>query len=108
MVPSPATKCVIVGRSSSSSGPIEDLTPYDFATIYNVKPLWTESKPITGSGVTVAIAGESDVNTNDIKAYRLIFGLPAVSALNTIHNGTGMMPDAPWMRSWRAISRASV
>jgi hypothetical protein len=27
---------------------------------------------------------------------------------NTIHNGTGMMPDAPWMRSWRAISRASV
>ena len=74
--------------SSGSSGPIEDLTPYDFATIYNVLPLWNESKPITGNGVTVAIAGQSDVNTNDIKDYRSIFGLPAVSAFSTIHNGT--------------------
>jgi subtilase family serine protease len=73
--------------SSGSSGPIEDLTPYDFATIYNVLPLWTASKPINGSGITVAIAGQSDVDTTDIKDYRSIFGLPAAPAFNTVHNG---------------------
>ena len=27
---------------------------------------------------------------------------------STIHSGVGITPVAPWMRSWRAISRASV
>ena len=34
--------------------------PADFATIYNVQPLW--NKGITGSGETIAIAAASDVN----------------------------------------------
>jgi hypothetical protein len=53
----------------------EDVTPYDFATIYNVQPLWTAG--ITGTGQTIAIAGTSEINLSDITTYRSAFGLPA-------------------------------
>ncbi len=65
----------------------EDLTPYDFATIYNILPLWNASTPIIGKGVTVAISGVSDVNAADFNAFRSTFGLPA-ETLKTIVNGT--------------------
>jgi hypothetical protein len=61
----------------SGSGPdFEFVTPYDFATIYNSLPLWNASKPITGSGVTIAIVGENDINPSDISTFRSTFGLP--------------------------------
>ena len=63
----------------------EDLTPYDFATIYNYLPLWNAAK--TGTGVTVAIAAGSDINVADLTNFRKSFGLPATT-LNVIHNGT--------------------
>ena len=62
----------------------EDLTPYDFATIYNYLPLWNAAK--TGTGVRVAIAAGSDINVADLTSFRKIFGLPATT-LNVIHNG---------------------
>src|SRR5208283_3774568 len=40
----------------------EDISPYDFATIYNVLPLW--NKGIDGTGQTIAIAGTSDISQN--------------------------------------------
>ena len=40
---------------------IEDVTPYDFATIYNVLPLWNANPPIDGTGQVIAIAGTSDI-----------------------------------------------
>ncbi len=57
----------------------EDLGPYDFATIYNVTPLWNSN--ITGSGQTVAIIGTSFINlgknggANDVASFRNEFGL---------------------------------
>jgi subtilase family serine protease len=57
----------------------EDVTPYDFATIYNVLPLWNNN--ITGSGQTIAIAGTSFINiglnggANDVATFRGAFGL---------------------------------
>ncbi|MGA2351829.1 MAG: protease pro-enzyme activation domain-containing protein [Terracidiphilus sp.] len=69
---------------------VEDVTPYDFATIYNVLPLWTASSPIDGTGQTIAIAGTSAINIgtsiagangqNDIATFRSTFGLPAYAA----------------------------
>lgn len=63
----------------------EDVAPYDFATIYNVLPLWNSN--ITGSGQTIAIAGTSDIclgqsgtpcnSDNDVASFRSSFGLPA-------------------------------
>jgi Pro-kumamolisin, activation domain/Bacterial Ig-like domain (group 3) len=60
--------------------------PYDFATIYNVLPLWTGSPAIDGSGQTIAIVGETDINPQDVTDFRNFFGLPAANVTVT-HNG---------------------
>jgi subtilase family serine protease len=59
----------------------EDISPYDFATIYNVLPLW--NKGIDGTGQTIAIAGTSDISQNDISTFRTFFGLPTTGTANT-------------------------
>ena len=51
------------------------LGPYDFATIYDVLPLWNVG--IDGTGVTIAIVGETDIQLTDVQAFRTFFGLPA-------------------------------
>lgn len=61
------------------------LGPYDFATIYNVLPLWNASTD--GTGQSLAIIGQSDIYMPDINAFRITFGLPPPN-LNIIHNGT--------------------
>jgi hypothetical protein len=50
--------------------------PYDFATIYDVLPLWNASSPIDGTGQTIAIIGETDINLQDVQSFRSYFGLP--------------------------------
>lgn len=49
--------------------------PADFATIYNVLPLWNSG--IDGTGQTIAIVGESNINIQDVRDFRSFFGLPA-------------------------------
>ena len=55
------------------------LSPYDFATIYNVLPLWNASPATDGAGETIAIVAESDILLTDISSFRSFFGLPAKS-----------------------------
>jgi subtilase family serine protease len=85
------------GISITGTEPIleEDVGPYDFATIYNVLPLWNAKVPIDGTGQKIAIAGTSDIEVgqattetgasgaNDIATFRTFFGLPTGSAVNT-------------------------
>jgi hypothetical protein len=52
------------------------LGPYDFGAIYNVLPLWTGTPAIDGTGQTIAIIGESDVDFKDIEGFQNLFGLP--------------------------------
>jgi hypothetical protein len=52
----------------------EMVTPYDFAAIYNVTPLWSAN--IDGSGQTIAIAGRSNISLTDVAKFRSAFGLP--------------------------------
>jgi subtilase family serine protease len=61
--------------SGSSSYLIEDVSPYDFATIYNVLPLWTAGTD--GTGQTIAIAATSSIVPADVTNFRSTFGLPA-------------------------------
>jgi hypothetical protein len=77
----------------------EDVAPYDFATIYNILPLWNAGTPIDGTGQTIAIAGTSDIcvgqnvpacidsgsgsPNNDILVFRNTFGLPTTNTANT-------------------------
>ena len=51
------------------------LGPTDFATIYNVLPLWNAG--IDGTGQTIAIVGETNIHVSDIENFRTLFGLPA-------------------------------
>lgn len=49
------------------------VVPADFATIYNVTPLW--SSGIDGTGQTIAVVGDSNINVSDIQNFRALFGL---------------------------------
>jgi trimeric autotransporter adhesin len=53
------------------------VSPEDFATQYNVTPLYTATKPLTGSGQTIAIINESNINLDFVNNFRTLFGLPA-------------------------------
>jgi hypothetical protein len=63
--------------NSGSPYRVEDVTPYDFATIYNVLPLWNAGTPIDGTGQTIAITGTTDIQPADVATFRSTFGLPA-------------------------------
>ncbi len=86
------------GISQSGTNPylVEDVGPNDFATIYNVLPLWNASTPIDGTGQIIAIAGTSDIDVgqsassevgangnNDVLTFRNFFNLPTNNAANT-------------------------
>jgi uncharacterized protein (TIGR03437 family) len=69
--------------SNPSASPVPELTngagthflsPDDWATIYDVTPLY--SMGIDGSGQRIAIIGRSDMNQSFIDAFRARFGLP--------------------------------
>lgn len=65
---------------------LEDVTPYDFATIYNILPLWNVTPPIDGTGQSIAIAATSNINRADIAAFRSIFGLPLMFPIVIVTN----------------------
>jgi subtilase family serine protease len=73
------------------------LVPYDLATIYNYKSLWTAAKPINGLGQTVAIAGTSNIVLSDVATFRSATGLPAnapkVIVTNTDPGTTNLLDD---------------
>jgi uncharacterized protein (TIGR03437 family) len=50
------------------------LTPADFATIYDLNPVY--SNGINGAGQTIAIIGSSRVDNADIENFQQLFGLP--------------------------------
>jgi hypothetical protein len=60
------------------------VSPYDLATIYNILPLWNAG--IDGTGETIAIVSDSNINPADIDAWRSMFGLPT-KKLNIINYG---------------------
>jgi uncharacterized protein (TIGR03437 family) len=51
------------------------IAPDDLATIYNVAPLYAAG--IDGTGQTIVIAGEVNLNLADIRSFRTTFNLPA-------------------------------
>ncbi|MGD0348363.1 MAG: protease pro-enzyme activation domain-containing protein [Terracidiphilus sp.] len=81
---------------------VEDVGPWDFATIYDVTPLWSASTPIDGKGQTIAIAGTSAIDIgetagsglpgsgtavqanglNDVTTFRDFFSLPTNNSWN--------------------------
>ncbi len=58
-----------------SAGSTHNIFPADFATIYDLNPLY--STGTTGSGAAIAIAGRSNINLSDVGTFRSITGLAA-------------------------------
>jgi subtilase family serine protease len=86
------TGCGILG------GPCELLGPFDFATIYDVTPLWNATSPIDGTGQIIAISGETDINPADWVSFWNMFGVATPKGkLNIIVNGPdpGVQGDEP-------------
>lgn len=52
-----------------------NLAPDDFATIYDVTPLYQAG--INAAGQTLVVVGQTDINLSDIQAFRSKFNLPA-------------------------------
>jgi subtilase family serine protease len=90
--PTPAERALFTngGACGLLGSPCNFIGPYDFATIYNVLPLWNAASPIDGTGETIAIVGQSDIYPQDFSNFRQDFGLPAGN-LNIIYNG--LPPD---------------
>lgn len=72
------------GFTDQNGNTEQDITPFDFATIYNLTPLWNAG--ITGKGIKIAISAVTDINQSDINTFRSDFGLPAMT-VQVIHNG---------------------
>ena len=79
------------------------MTPADFAKIYNLQPLYAAG--IDGTGQTIAIVGRSNIDVQDIHAFRSLLGLP-VNDPQVIVNGDdpGMtfydLPEATLDVTW--------
>jgi subtilase family serine protease len=63
------------------------LTPGDFATIYDLQPLY--SAGIDGTGQKIAVIGQSTVSATDLNNFRTVAGLPASTVTMTLQGGTG-------------------
>jgi hypothetical protein len=71
------------------------ITPSDFAALYNVFPLWNAGVPVDGSGQTIAVVGDTDIDPTDFTNFRTYFGMPlgkttsqtGTQYLNIIYNG---------------------
>jgi uncharacterized protein (TIGR03437 family) len=60
---------------TSGRGQTYYVAPGDFATIYDVAPLYAAG--INGTGQKIAIAGQIEVTLSDIEQFRSMFNLPA-------------------------------
>ena len=60
--------------ATTLSGGAHGLSPYDFAVIYNVTPLWNSN--FDGTGQAIAIAGRTNIKLADVATFRSTFGLP--------------------------------
>jgi uncharacterized protein (TIGR03437 family) len=69
-----------------NSGGSHYLAPPDWATVYNVAPLYQAG--IDGTGQSIVVVGESDVPIADIRAFRTRFGLPANDPKMLLYGGT--------------------
>jgi subtilase family serine protease len=79
------------------------VAPGDFATIYNLKPLYAAG--LDGTGEKIAVVGQTQINVADVDAFRAAAGLPAtnlqfVSVDGTTGTSTGDEVEADLDVEW--------
>ena len=77
---------------TARNGTVHFLAPGDFASIYNLSPLYQNG--FDGSGQAIAIVARQNLALFDVQTFRQIFGLPANDP-NIIINGSvpDLLPD---------------
>ena len=65
----------LVAVSEAAKSQVHDLYPADYATIYGLKSLYGEG--LSGTGVSIGIAGRSNIKQGDVTAFRKTAGLKA-------------------------------
>jgi subtilase family serine protease len=89
-------KLVQVGKASPDftipyeDGVIQVLAPGDFATVYNLTPVWNQG--IRGAGQTVAVVEDSLMKVADVSTYRNAFGLSQYKGTFTQEMPAGALP----------------
>lgn len=74
-------------------GVSHSLAPDDLATIYDIRPLYDAG--IDGSGLKLAVAGASDIDLDDLRAFRKLYNLPANDPqLARVGSDPGRSPSA--------------
>ena len=104
--PRPQFGISVPAGTNNNAYQVEDVSPFDFATIYNILPLWAAATPIDGTGQTIAVAGTSNIclgqtdsdcqnsgtgYNNDVATFRTTFGLTPYTSANqpTAISGNG-------------------
>jgi hypothetical protein len=91
----------LTGQQTTGSRPLDNLSggqhalgPADYAVIYNINPLYQAG--INGTGTTIAVVGRSNINIQDVRDFRKMFGLP-VNDPQVVLNGPdpGIIPPTP-------------
>ena len=62
-------------QPENTQGSTHYIFPADYATIYNLNPQYTAGR--TGTGVSLAIVGRSNINLSDVSSFRSGSALPA-------------------------------
>ena len=107
-VPSPETLPIPSQQGSeplfNAGSSFHALAPADYAVIYNLNPLYQAG--IKGSGATIAVVGRSNINLQDVKDFRRLFGLSnnppqiVVNGTNPGDLGGGEEMEAILDNSW--------
>ncbi|MBV9183876.1 MAG: S8/S53 family peptidase [Acidobacteria bacterium] len=63
------------------------LTPADFATIYDLGPLYSQG--LDGTGQSIAVMGQTDINVSDAHAFRAASGLSTNDPIKFLVPNTG-------------------
>lgn len=87
------------------------IAPDDFATIYNVAPLYAAG--IDGTGQKIAVVGQTDIHLTDIQSFRTNFNLPPANLQQVLVPGrpdpgvsSGDLPEASLDIEWAgAVAR---
>jgi subtilase family serine protease len=77
---------VVPDYTLSNSG-LHFLAPADFATIYGLQPLYAAG--IDGAGQTIAVVGQTAIDTADVAAFRSAAALPSASPELVLVPGSG-------------------
>src|ERR1051325_7850217 len=79
------------GHYTNNGAGAHSISPDDFATIYDLLPLYQAASPLDGTGQTIVVVGQTEIYHDavnnvyqDIDAFRSAAGLPARTSTNFV------------------------